>query len=142
MTRRPKEPAPLPDPRAVDPLTDREIQVLALVAAGERTQAISRRLGIAENTVKAHLTNVYRKTGSRNRVQAARYYLEHYAGQPGEPPPTATATSQLPAGVEPSPLIQRQIEELQARLEQLAPAASEVKRLQHALNALRAIDPN
>jgi DNA-binding CsgD family transcriptional regulator len=45
------------------------------VAAGETTAAIARRLGIAENTVKSHLTNVYAKTGSRNRVQAARYYL-------------------------------------------------------------------
>ncbi len=145
MTRRPNEPPrPLCDPRTMDPLTDREIQVLALVAAGERTHAIGRRLGIAENTVKAHLTNVYRKTCARNRVRAARYYLEHYAGQPGEPPsqPMAAATSQLRAGVEASPLIQRQIEELEARLEQLAPAASEVERLQHALNALRAIEPN
>jgi DNA-binding NarL/FixJ family response regulator len=64
-------------------LTTRELHVLALVADGEPTSAISPRLGISENTVKSHLTSVYRKTGSRNRVQAARHYLDHY----GEPPP-------------------------------------------------------
>jgi DNA-binding CsgD family transcriptional regulator len=64
-----------------DPLTARELEVLALVAAGEPTSEISRDLGIAENTVKTHLTSVYKKTGSRNRVQATRHYLERY----GEP---------------------------------------------------------
>jgi DNA-binding CsgD family transcriptional regulator len=65
--------------RKGDPLTAREVEVLALVSAGDSTRAISRRLGISENTIKTHLTNVYRKTGSRNRVQAARHYLEHFA---------------------------------------------------------------
>jgi DNA-binding CsgD family transcriptional regulator len=60
-------------------LTARELEVLALVATGEPTSAISRQLGIAENTTKKHLTRVYRKTGSRNRVQATRHYLDHYA---------------------------------------------------------------
>jgi DNA-binding CsgD family transcriptional regulator len=60
-------------------LTLRELDVLALVASGESTPAISRRLGIAQNTIKTHLTSVYRKTGSRNRVQATRHYLDHYA---------------------------------------------------------------
>jgi DNA-binding CsgD family transcriptional regulator len=69
--------------REGDPLTARELDVLALVAIGESTPAISRRLGIAQNTIKTHLTSVYRKTGSRNRVQAARHYLDHY----GDPTP-------------------------------------------------------
>jgi DNA-binding CsgD family transcriptional regulator len=68
--------------REGDPLTAPELEVLALVAAGESTPAISRRLGIAQNTIKTHLTSVYRKTGSQNRVQAARHYLEAY-GEPG-----------------------------------------------------------
>ncbi len=59
-------------------LTPRELEVLALVASGEPTSAISRRLGIAEDTVKTHLTKVYRKIGVRNRVQATRHYLDHY----------------------------------------------------------------
>jgi DNA-binding CsgD family transcriptional regulator len=68
---------------AGEQLTAREQDVLALVADGEPTSAISQRLGISENTIKSHLTSVYRKTGSRNRVQAARHYLDQY----GEPPP-------------------------------------------------------
>jgi DNA-binding CsgD family transcriptional regulator len=67
-----------PRARNGDPLTSREIEVLALVAAGEPTAAIAGRLAISENTVKGHLTHVYTKTGSRNRVQATRHYLDHY----------------------------------------------------------------
>jgi DNA-binding CsgD family transcriptional regulator len=116
--------------RKGDPLTDREIQILSLVAAGEPTAAISERLGIAENTVKSHLTNIYAKTGSRNRVQATRHYLRHYTLVDG-----ATA-----AALEPS-VVEQQIREIQARLDQLAPAATEAQRLQHALDALRGIAP-
>jgi len=67
-----------PRARNGDPLTPREIEVLALVAAGEPTAAIAGRLAISENTVKGHLTHVYAKTGSRNRVQATRHYLDHH----------------------------------------------------------------
>ena len=66
-----------PRARPGDPLTPRETEVLALVAAGEPTAAIAARLAISENTVKGHLTHVYAKTGSRNRVQAVRFYLDH-----------------------------------------------------------------
>jgi DNA-binding CsgD family transcriptional regulator len=68
-----------PRARRGDPLTPREIEILALVAAGEPTAEIAARLAISENTVKGHLTHVYTKTGSRNRVQATRHYLDHYA---------------------------------------------------------------
>jgi DNA-binding CsgD family transcriptional regulator len=67
-----------PRARNGDPFTPREIEVLALVAAGEPTAAIAGRLAISENTVKGHLTHVYAKTGSRNRVQATRHYLDHH----------------------------------------------------------------
>jgi DNA-binding NarL/FixJ family response regulator len=55
--------------------------VVALAAAGETTPAISRRLEIAENTVKANLTSVYRTSGSHNWVEAARHYFDHHAAQ-------------------------------------------------------------
>jgi DNA-binding CsgD family transcriptional regulator len=116
--------------RRGDPLTDREVQILSLVAAGEPTATISRRLGITENTVKSHLTNVYAKTGCVNRVQAARYYLREY-------------TTDREAGRHSTPgdsLIQEQLREIQARIDQLAPAATELERLQHALAALRALE--
>jgi DNA-binding CsgD family transcriptional regulator len=115
-----------------DPLTGRELQILSLVAAGEPTAEISQRLGVTEHTVKSHLTHVYRKTGCRNRVQAARHYLDTYASTP----PVETA----PAGTGGTSLIQRQIQEIQARLDYLADAAAEAERLQVALEALRSIE--
>jgi DNA-binding NarL/FixJ family response regulator len=75
MSGSPQEPG---RPREKDPLTVREQEILALVARGESSPAIARNLGLAENTVKTHLANVYRKTGARNRVQATRFYLGHY----------------------------------------------------------------
>jgi DNA-binding CsgD family transcriptional regulator len=63
--------------RQGDPLTPRELEVLALVAAGNSTPDIAALLGIAPGTIKTHLTSVYRKTGAQNRVQAARHYLGH-----------------------------------------------------------------
>jgi DNA-binding CsgD family transcriptional regulator len=58
-------------------LTERELQILALVAGGLSTPEIAERLGIAPATVKTHLTSTYRKVGAKNRVQAARYYLDY-----------------------------------------------------------------
>jgi DNA-binding NarL/FixJ family response regulator len=52
-------------------LSDREREVLSLVAAGLPNKVIAQRLGIAEKTVKAHLTSVYRTIGVYDRVQAA-----------------------------------------------------------------------
>jgi DNA-binding CsgD family transcriptional regulator len=74
-----------PRARNGDPLTPREAQILALVATGEPTAAIGQRLGISENTVKGHLTHVYTKTGSRNRVQATRHYLDHHTTSASPP---------------------------------------------------------
>jgi DNA-binding CsgD family transcriptional regulator len=73
-----------PRARPGDPLTPRELEILALVAAGEPTAAIAGRLSISENTVKGHLTHVYAKTRSRNRVQATRHYLDHHTAVPAD----------------------------------------------------------
>ena len=71
--------APSPgDDREADPgLTDREHQILAAVAHGNTTAAISRDLWVSEHTVKFHLTNIYRKLGVTNRSGAVRYAFEH-----------------------------------------------------------------
>jgi DNA-binding NarL/FixJ family response regulator len=67
--------------RAGDPdgpqLTDRETTILAAVAKGETTKAISAELWVSEHTVKFHLTNIYRKLGVSNRSSAVRYAYEH-----------------------------------------------------------------
>jgi DNA-binding CsgD family transcriptional regulator len=61
------------------PLSPRQREILALVAEGHSTAGIADELGISPGTVKVHLTSTYRKLGVRNRVQAARYYLDHLA---------------------------------------------------------------
>jgi DNA-binding CsgD family transcriptional regulator len=123
------------EPRAVprnpdDALTDRELEVLRLVAAGAPSREIAGRLGIANSTVKAHLTSIYRKLGVANRVQATRHYLRRYGSSAG-PPDAAEGSSSL---------IRRQMVEIQTRLEVLAPAAREAERLRRVLDELRAID--
>ena len=54
----------------LDALTDREREVLALVAEGLPNKQIARRLEISEKTVKAHLTSAYRTIGVDDRMQA------------------------------------------------------------------------
>jgi DNA-binding NarL/FixJ family response regulator len=51
-------------------LTEREFDVLRLVAAGHSNRAIAASLGLSEHTVRAHLRSVSRKLGVQNRVQA------------------------------------------------------------------------
>jgi DNA-binding NarL/FixJ family response regulator len=60
-------------------LTDKQSEVLALVAAGLSNRLIAGRLGISEKTVKAHLTQVYLALGVTDRVQAALWAREHQA---------------------------------------------------------------
>jgi NarL family two-component system response regulator LiaR len=67
---RPQESAP-----TVEPLTDRETQVLSLVAQGLSNQDIATRLVISERTVRTHVSNILGKLHLANRTQAARYAL-------------------------------------------------------------------
>jgi DNA-binding CsgD family transcriptional regulator len=64
--------------RSGDPLTPRELEILAVLAAGHSTPDIAEQLGITPGTIKTHLTSVYKKIGAKNRVQAARHYLDHH----------------------------------------------------------------
>ncbi|MGH3318487.1 MAG: response regulator [Nocardioidaceae bacterium] len=59
------------DGRAQVDLTDRERQVLGLLASGLANKQIARRLGISEKTVKGHLTNLFQRIGVSDRTQAA-----------------------------------------------------------------------
>src|SRR3954468_12851109 len=61
-------------------LTDRETEVLSLVAEGLANKLIARRLEISEKTVKAHLTNVFAAIGLTDRTQAALWAREHGIG--------------------------------------------------------------
>jgi DNA-binding NarL/FixJ family response regulator len=64
-----------PGPRALSletlGLTDRQAQVLKLVAEGKPNKLICRELGLAERTVKAHISAVFRALGVTTRTQAA-----------------------------------------------------------------------
>ena len=55
-------------------LTAREREVLALIGEGLSNRLIARRLGIAEKTVKAHLTSIFSQIGVTDRVQAALWW--------------------------------------------------------------------
>ncbi len=54
-------------------LTDREVDILKLVAEGLSNKEISANLVISENTVKIHLRNILEKLQLKNRIQAAVY---------------------------------------------------------------------
>jgi LuxR family maltose regulon positive regulatory protein len=54
----------------VEPLSERELEILGLIAEGESTQAIARRLILAPGTVKAHVASIYRKLDVHSRTQA------------------------------------------------------------------------
>jgi len=58
-------------------LTDKQTEVLALVAEGLPNRTIARRLGISEKTVKTHLTQIFQTLGVADRVQAALWAQEH-----------------------------------------------------------------
>ena len=58
-------------------LSERELSMLRTLARGLSNKAIGNELWISEQTVKFHLTNIYRKLGVENRTQATRVAYEH-----------------------------------------------------------------
>lgn len=67
-----EERPPLPlQPELVEPLSERELEILQLVASGASNREIANHLFITEGTVKNHVTNILGKLGVRDRTQAA-----------------------------------------------------------------------
>jgi DNA-binding CsgD family transcriptional regulator len=63
-------------------LTNREIEVLSLIARSRSNQEIAEELGISLNTVERHVANIYRKLNIRGRVHATAYALQHGLAPP------------------------------------------------------------
>jgi DNA-binding NarL/FixJ family response regulator len=72
-----------PAAQPVDPLTDREEQVLTAVARGRSNDEIARELHITLSTVKTHVGSLMAKLGVRNRVQIAIWAYETRRVRPG-----------------------------------------------------------
>ena len=69
---RPQTTLPSPGP---DPLTERELEVLQLVAKGLSNQQMAEQLTVAEVTIRTHVSNILSKLHLANRVQATLYAL-------------------------------------------------------------------
>ncbi len=57
--------------KMIEPLSDRELEILKLISSGRSNQEISTQLYLSMNTVKWHLRNIYGKLGAENRTDAA-----------------------------------------------------------------------
>lgn len=66
-------------------LTERELTIMKAVSRGLSNQAIGKELWVTEQTVKFHLTNIYRKLGVSNRTEAARWAFAKGLADEGAP---------------------------------------------------------
>ncbi|HEV2634927.1 MAG TPA: response regulator transcription factor [Actinocrinis sp.] len=63
-----------------DGLTQREAEILGLIARGLTNPEIAAQLFLSSHTIKTHINRIFTKTGSRDRIAAARYAQEHDLG--------------------------------------------------------------
>jgi DNA-binding NarL/FixJ family response regulator len=74
-------------------LTRRELEILRLVAEGHSNSQLAKMLWVTEQTVKFHLSNIYRKLGVANRTEASRWAQLHglLPAEPGAAPAPVAA---------------------------------------------------
>jgi DNA-binding NarL/FixJ family response regulator len=70
MTTKDTQPSKSPGERPIEKLTDRELEVLALVSEGDTNKAIGLKLGISDRTVQSHLANIFEKVRASSRTEA------------------------------------------------------------------------
>jgi DNA-binding NarL/FixJ family response regulator len=83
------------------PLTNRELEILRCVAEGHTNARIGRDLWVTEQTVKFHLSNIYRKLGVSNRTEASRYVLLNNLGASRAVAQPVPAAAPSPAAARP-----------------------------------------
>ena len=66
-----------PSPADAVGLTDREVTILRALTRGLSNREIGQELWVTEQTVKFHLSNIYRKLGVSNRTEASRWAQLH-----------------------------------------------------------------
>jgi DNA-binding NarL/FixJ family response regulator len=84
-----------PPPGRPEMVTQREIQILQLLAEGMTNAGIARRLVLSENTIRAHIRSIVVKLDAENRVQAVARAIE--LGLLSSRPPGDTTAQQRPA---------------------------------------------
>jgi DNA-binding NarL/FixJ family response regulator len=77
------------DAARLDQLTDREHDVLRLMARGATNSEIAANLYVAEATVKTHVGSIFMKLGVRDRAAAIVFAYDHGVVNPGSAPPSA-----------------------------------------------------
>jgi DNA-binding NarL/FixJ family response regulator len=79
-TAAPAPPAPTPAAPPPDGLTQRELEILRLIARGLTNPEIAAQLYLSNHTVKTHISRIFAKTGSRDRAAAIGYAHRHNIG--------------------------------------------------------------
>lgn len=74
-------------------LSERERQILTLLADGATNQQIAHNLGISINTVKVHVRNIFGKVGAASRTEATVYAIRHGLVQVADVPPAAASAA-------------------------------------------------
>ena len=88
--------------RDISALSEREKEILLLLAQGMSNKEIADHLVISINTTKTHLTNIYRKIDVQSRTEATLVALEHFpssrvsqAAESGSPPDDSDAVTEI-----------------------------------------------
>jgi DNA-binding NarL/FixJ family response regulator len=79
-TAAPAKPEPVPSAPPPDGLTQREAEILGMIARGMTNPEIAAQLFLSNHTVKTHISRIFAKTGSRDRAAAIGYAHRHHIG--------------------------------------------------------------